>query len=308
MSAPQHNLDIYSYSLEELFQLLNLPPNPVKEDMNRAKKKVLMFHPDKSRLSPEYFLFYKKAYEIALKYYQERNKQNREITEENTTYTSNMDSGNSDLNKTLKKNIEQLSQGDAKKQGKFNDKFNQIFERNMVEKRENLNGWFAEETPVYQDIPTQSKSTAALSSEAFDRIKDKNQAMIVHQGVRDFSYSAGGKFFDTQEEDENEYISSDPFGKLKFDDLRKVHKDQTVFAVKESDFNNVAKYSSVDQYQKAREGPVVPLDKKQAEIYLENREKQMNAQHQQRMHQATLKTMKYEETNKKIQGAFLRLN
>ena len=30
------------------------------------------------------------------------------------------------------------------------------------------------------------------------------------------------------EEDDNSYVTSDPFGKLKFDDLRKVHRDQSV--------------------------------------------------------------------------------
>ena len=32
-----------------------------------------------------------------------------------------------------------------------------------------------------------------------------------------------------EEEDTDDYVACDVFSKLKFDDLRKVHKDQTVF-------------------------------------------------------------------------------
>ena len=54
----QHNLDIQTYSLQDIFALYNLPYVLTIEDMKRAKKQLLMTHPDKSRLSPDYFLFY----------------------------------------------------------------------------------------------------------------------------------------------------------------------------------------------------------------------------------------------------------
>jgi hypothetical protein len=58
-----HNLDIHTYSLEETLGLFDLNHQLSVEDMKRAKKKVLMLHPDKSRMDAKYFLFYKKAYE-----------------------------------------------------------------------------------------------------------------------------------------------------------------------------------------------------------------------------------------------------
>jgi hypothetical protein len=61
-----YNLDINSYSLEEMFGLFNLTYDLTEESMRAAKKKVLMIHPDKSNLPSEYFLFYKEAYEIIL--------------------------------------------------------------------------------------------------------------------------------------------------------------------------------------------------------------------------------------------------
>ena len=56
-----HNLNIHMYTLDDLLGLFDLTTRISLEDLKRAKKKVLMLHPDKSKLSSEYFLFYKKA-------------------------------------------------------------------------------------------------------------------------------------------------------------------------------------------------------------------------------------------------------
>tara|TARA_B100001059_G_C17684299_1_gene501473 strand:+ start:111 stop:920 length:810 start_codon:yes stop_codon:yes gene_type:complete len=54
------NEDNYNY--EKLLNLFSLPPQFTKEDLKRAKKKVLQLHPDKSNLPNDYFLFFKKMY------------------------------------------------------------------------------------------------------------------------------------------------------------------------------------------------------------------------------------------------------
>ena len=41
---------------------------PSLDEMRRAKKKMLMTHPDQSKLPSKYFLFYRQAYEIVLKF------------------------------------------------------------------------------------------------------------------------------------------------------------------------------------------------------------------------------------------------
>ena len=72
-----HNLHIESYSLDELLQLFELNTRNINtENLKRAKKKVLMLHPDKSKLGPEYFLFYKKAFDIVVQFYNQQNRQN----------------------------------------------------------------------------------------------------------------------------------------------------------------------------------------------------------------------------------------
>ena len=45
-----HNLDIHMYSLNEILDLFGLTYDISIEDLKRAKKKVLMSHPDKSKL------------------------------------------------------------------------------------------------------------------------------------------------------------------------------------------------------------------------------------------------------------------
>ena len=79
MSQP-HNLNINTYSLDDLLGLFNLSYDISMEDLKRAKKVVLMTHPDKSRLPPDYFLFYKKAFDVVVKFYEENNRQNQSMT------------------------------------------------------------------------------------------------------------------------------------------------------------------------------------------------------------------------------------
>lgn len=304
MSAISHNLDIQSYRLEELLSLLDLPFKPTQEQMMRAKKKVLMFHPDKSRLPNEYFLFYRKAFDIAVKYYQEQNKQNVVLTEENTTYQNMKPENDESVDKTIKQNIEKIGGGKA-----FQSKFNELFEKNMVEKRENKNAWFAEEKPVL-DVPEEKVSSKNMST-LFEKMKEKTQSIVVHKGVQDYMYRAGGKFLDDEEEED--YISTDPFSKLRYDDLRKVHKDQTIFAVGENDFKKVPQYGSVDQYQRERNSmPVISkqsgkFDPSKKTAYEMEQETKLKQQYEQRLFQENLKTERYMDLNKKIQANFLHL-
>ena len=66
-----HNLNVESYSFHELCGLFHLEPNNVTlDDLKRAKKQVLMTHPDKSKLDPSYFLFYKRAFDIIMRMYE----------------------------------------------------------------------------------------------------------------------------------------------------------------------------------------------------------------------------------------------
>ena len=60
------DLNIDNYTYEDLLALFKLEYDFDVNDMKRAKKDVLMTHPDKSKLPNKYFLFYSNAYKLIL--------------------------------------------------------------------------------------------------------------------------------------------------------------------------------------------------------------------------------------------------
>jgi len=293
MSA--HNLDINNYSLEEIFGLFDLTYDLSEESMRAAKKKVLMIHPDKSRLPPAYFHFYREAYEIVLNIYKQKarssaagNKSDKPIYEP--------------INHT-----ESLPQEMTEAKGAFNSKFNELYDKNMVRKQDTSRyDWFRQSESVYDDFSQKQVNPKNMGSE-LDAIKQKQAALQVYRGVQELNASGqrGTSYF--EDDDGAEYASSDVFSKLKFDDLRKVHKDQSVFAVSESDFNKRPQYKSVDQFVRDRDGGVAPLSKIEATQLLERqqREKEQIIMNKQRREYMLQK--EYEEKQKSVRAAFLRL-
>lgn len=295
-----HNLDIQQYSLDELLGLFDMNAySPITlEQLKYAKKKVLMLHPDKSRLDASYFLFYKKALDVVVQYYNHQHRQDIQVTPENSQYI---------LPNVPKSTTGQINQV-IEKMGSngFQQKFNQLFEENMVKKPDtDKNAWFSSNDPVYDNL---SATNAKQIGEVFENIKQKNQGMVKYLGVSEMNSSGvpGGNFYE-DELQEDQYVSCDPFSKLKFDDLRKVHKDQTVFAVSESDYSKMPKYSSVDHFSRERSNLGEPIEKQKAEAMLASREREMQAKMMQRQHQSNLQTMAYAEKNKNVLSSFMHL-
>ena len=224
-----HNLDISMYSFKEVLELFNINSDePTVQDVKNAKKTVLMTHPDKSKLDSKYFLFFKKAFDVLYNYYQNNLKQNIDIDNADTDYKDYFDI---DDNKGIQSYIGKIEKS------KFNSKFNRLFEENANIKKTDVeqNNWFKDEKPVFED---QEETVNANSmNSVFNKFKERNNAVVVHKDVQEMLYNSGSNIYD--EENNDTYVTSDPFSKLKFDDLRKVHKDETVFSVGENDFNKV---------------------------------------------------------------------
>lgn len=291
-----HNLNIQMYSFKEVLELFGLGYEFGVEDLKRAKLMVLKMHPDKSRLSSEYFLFYKKAYEVVFKFYEENTKTSAVVPDVNPEYSA--EKGNKNIGKTIQNMV---------KAGDFHGKFNELFEENMAKKVDTgKNDWFKNNDPLFQYDEVKNKDSML---QTIHQIKAKNAAVVVHRGIQDmFSGSSGASSL--YDDDENDsYVTCDPFSKLKFDDLRKVHKDQTVFAVSERDFDKVQKFGSVDEYNRSRGAQVLtPLEKGQAERMLKIQEDEVRQRMLAKQHAAQLESMKYEEKNKNVMANFLRLN
>ena len=287
-----HNLDISMYSFKEVLDLFDLNENFNTEDLKRAKKKVLMIHPDKSNLPSEYFLFYKKAYEIIYHFFEENVKQSKAVPTEKMEYNA------MNTSEQMKSQInESIS---TMKNGEFNKKFNEVFDKNMSKPIENKNEWFKKNEALYEESVT-SKSNIG---EAMNRIREQNSGLVRYNGIQ--SLNGGGTSL--YDDDSNSYISCDPFSKLKFDDLRKVHKDETIFSVNENDINNMKTYSTMENLKQDRERQTLtPMEKMEAEKMMNFRRKEKEDWIREKQYESSLKSMENQEKSKSVLSSFLRL-
>ena len=301
MSRPTHNLDIQTYSLEELLGLFGLTTyNISTNDLRQAKKRVLMLHPDKSKLESKYFLFYKKAFDVIVQFYDNQNRQHKQVDGKELVYrpTEDNDTSTSD---NINKQINEISKSD------FQDKFNRLFESNNMGNRPDTtqNEWFKQEENEF-NIP-EGKISRNEMGDAFNRVKQQSNSVIKYNGVQEMLHttSAGNS---SLYEDNDQYVSCDPFGKLQYDDLRKVHRDQTVLAVSEHDFDQSKSYKSVDEFNRARsQYSYDPLEKEKATTMLQEQERVMNEQMMQKEYKSKLQTQQYAEKNKTVLASFLQL-
>ena len=304
-SKINHNLDIYTYSFPEIMDLFSLKPNFSETDLKRAKLVALKTHPDKSGLPPQYFLFYKKAFDMILEYYHNQQKTSVKVPDINPEYSTGQcpikSVQRSINNSTNERNDKNERKEDIKQ---FNNKFNQLYEQNMAKPlNPERNQWFQDQNPVYNI----KADTASGINSAIDQIKTKSAALSVYRGVQELVLPSSGSSF-YEEEDDGTYITTDPFSKLKFDDLRKVHKDQTVLSVSERDFDKIQTFGSVDAIKASRGQQILnPIDKKEAERILREKEAEKKRAMEIRQHAANLQTMRYEEKNTVILSEFLRL-
>ena len=299
--ASTHNLDINTYSLDEIFGLFDLNYNLTEDSMRAAKKKVLMIHPDKSRLPANYFLFYKQAYEIVLNIYKQKSKFNDGANNAPQQYTPDVEQHASIGNNGA-------PPADANISKKFsNTKFNELYDQNMVRKTDTSRfDWFRRDEPVMDDFSKRQVNPKNMGSE-LEAIKQKQSALQVYKGVQEMQSGGGTSYFEDDEES-NEYVACDVFSKLKFDDLRKVHKDQTVFAVSEADFNKRPQYKTVDQFVRERDaGGSAPLSKAEAASLLERQQKEKEQLIMNKQHRDYMLQKEYEEKQKSVRAAFLQL-
>lgn len=302
-----HNLDVKMYKFQEILQLFELTSgNITEEDMKRCKHTVLMTHPDKSRLPPEYFLFYKKAFDIISEFYKSQTKTSQSVIFENAQYTTlNPNNWDKNTHRKIGENIQKMDKDE------FNQKFNHLFDQNMDKPPDTeKNNWFKSTESQYE-IP-QDKNI----NRAFEHMKGQTAGLVAYRGVQNMNSStrvAAGNLYD-DDDDENgadangstQYISSDPFSKLKYDDLRKVHKDQSVLSVGERDYAKMRKYSNIEQlHQERNTGDMNPLDKGHAEEMMKSQERQMVEEMMKKEYNAKLRSMEYAEKNKSVLASFL---
>jgi len=251
------DLDINNYNLNDILRLFKLSTDFTGNDMKRAKKMVLMTHPDKSKLSPDVFLFYSKAYKILFYVY---NFRKRAESEGDTEYTPDIENVKKSLGEE-----ERIKKFTASND--FNKKFNEIFESNRMADDDNDSGyteWFKSDN----DINTDKATNVSQMNSIIENKKKQVRELVVHE---DFSALGENSNYDLTREKPQNY-SSDIFSKLPYEDLRKAHME-SVIPVTEEDYLSRKHFSNLNELKSSRNSEnVSPMDKAQVKQFLKNQE------------------------------------
>ena len=89
------DLEIENYDLREILNLFKIDYNFDSIDLKRAQRTALKMHPDKSNLPKEYFMFFRKAFQIVQQIYYYRNKKLQDS--KNKEYTVDVNKENKKL-------------------------------------------------------------------------------------------------------------------------------------------------------------------------------------------------------------------
>lgn len=223
------DLDITNYSLNDLLSLFQMPINFTKQDMKRAKKIVLMTHPDKSGKPKEIFLFFSSAYKLLHNLYTFRNK-----ADESCVKQSEYSLNDEDHNPTL---------AAFSKQDDFNKRFNELFEKykHDYEEEDGHGDWLKSN----DDLVEEEVNTRDQMNEVIAERKKTMRALIVKEDIQGISSDWGT---DLVANKTNGYSGSGS-ANLQYDDLRKAYTESIVPVTEE---DRRKSYRSVDELVRSR--------------------------------------------------------
>jgi len=267
------DLNIENYSLEEIINLFKIPFNFDVTDLKRAKKLVLMSHPDKSKLPSEYFLFYSKAYKILFSIFEFKNKSRSDQTIDYAIIDNdNKEMAEKGLNKYLKQNnlIDE----------NFYKWFNEEFEKRK-EKEEGYETWLKSDEDIENDT--------VKMNEMNDYFNKKRMSLVVKQEVKEYSV---GNYTSLCEK--NDY-GSDIFSNLYYSDLKQAHSIIPVSL----EYNEY----TFDEYKNNRKIEDIkntPLDENQSLSFINNKVKMDEEETMVRAYYFAKKTQESERLNKRF--------
>ena len=249
------DLEIENYDLREILNLFKLDYNFNSIDLKQAQRIALKTHPDKSNLPSEYFMFFRKAFQIVQQIYYYRYKKLQDS--QNKEYTI-------DVNEENKKLLQNL---DGKSVKEFNQWFNKAFENVKINDKNQDSGygdWFKSNNDIHNIEGANMNDFERL----FEKRKTECKSLIVRKEIDDNEKSSGYML----ERSKPQLYESNMFSKLQFDDLKKAHT-QTVVPVTRQDFLNKPQFDSVDSYKRHRSNQKLrSLTRDDTRIYLANKE------------------------------------
>jgi len=271
-----------------------------ENDMKRAKQVVLKTHPDKSKLTPEYFIFYSKAYKMVHSIWEFRKKGDASdnMSEKNTEYVNAIGAIGDKDKKVLLDNFFE-SNGKFKNKKDFNSWFNEQFDKNKLYhegEEKGYENWLRSNDDMDTDF--NKNVTMATMADEFDKKKSKIRSMIVKEDIKELS-SNGISSYDLSMDAPSNF-SSDIFSSLPYQDLRQAHME-SVIPVTDEDYENTPKFKNINEFISHRNNQETkPLSEIQALEYLNNRNKKDDEMATSRAYQLAKQTEVAKQKNKEF--------
>ncbi len=224
------DLNIDNYELDDILNLFKIDYDFNHDDLKRIKKYVLQTHPDKSKLSKEYFLFFTKAYKIIYAIYNTREKR-----EKPTTYILNEDDDNKELLKKVSKKED------------FNKIFNELFDKLNVKKDNGYGDWLtSDEDMDYSETSKQNLHTT------IENKKSKARSLIIKQDIKEMGADGDRNGYNELIDDNIECYQTGIFSGLQYEDLYKAHTE-TVIPVTQEDYKSRKHFNNYNDLKLYRE-------------------------------------------------------
>lgn len=253
------DLELDHYSLEDLYNLFNIPGQLSENALKNAKQIVYKMHPDKSQLDPKYFRFFSAAYKRIFNIFEFQNKS------QNKRPTTNDEDYYDESNKNVLNNMFETNK-DLKDPKNFNSWFNEKFEKHSKDILEDDGGkkgygdWLKSDEGLYS---VNDNITKANMNDAFERQKKQIQSLTVYQGINDSFSSFSGSLLGDQSDN---FTGSN--GALGYTDLRQAHIE-SVIPVTQEDYDRMPKYKTLSEYKARRDNvDTSPLSEQESERIL----------------------------------------
>jgi hypothetical protein len=287
------DLNIDNYELDDILNLFHLTHDFGEIELKRAKDIVLKTHPDKSKLSSEYFIFYSKAYKVLYSIYCFKNKTVKSKNLEIQEYNPFDEDKKEQLNEFFNKNQDLKND-----KNNFNKWFNEQFEKNFSAETHGYDDWLNQPDDPQNNIVAGSLGEAMSQ---IDKRKKEMSQLVVKTNPENYafqSFSSSG--FSNLDSDNVQDFSSDMYSNLSYQDLKKAHTTDTIIPVTQDDCKTDGfDCETINQYIGFREQQnVKPLSAEETHALLKKREKEMEVETTERAYKLA---MQLEETQNKIQ-------
>ena len=288
------DLDINNYEYDDILKLFNISNNFNEEDLKKAKKQVLLSHPDKSGLDKSYFLFFSSAYKTLFNLYNFRMKHSSLTNPDN--YNDNYISEKDDLNEEL---LHKFKSNKSSKE--FNIWFNEQFENFKIETDYDNNGygeWLSGNDLLSAGLNENLDNCKDLAS--MNKIIDEKKKilranmLIKKREICEFNNTNYCDLTNSKPED----YSSGLFSNFQYEDLKKAHEESIIPVTDEDNKNNFTSLEDI-KFKRTQQN-IVPMNSDEANKYLNESKNSDNSISTQR----AFKLFKQEEINKKNNDKF----